>query len=193
MCAHAVFRGSALPGARVCVLTRAAQRVRVKAAISLRVGAVLNSHNVRNHFLSEISNCDLADRLDPGSIHRNSTRNGVYVILASVEARDPPAADRERSYRALLRIKRAFRMLQAADVPACAVLLEHGRSTRLGRRKGREDDLVLGVHEQPPMRAAVGLGTLTLVVQMGGTGKTTLAINTSAAAAGAASGAIRLR
>ena len=111
-----------------------------ESAIGLRIGDVLNRYKVRKRFVREISDRDFTDRRGPDSIDREPARNGVYVIRASLEARDLPAGDCVRSYRALTRVKSALRT--------------GSLSTRIPFRVASQ--VVPGVHLQPSMRGAVG-------------------------------------
>ena len=93
-----------------------AGRLQGAAEIGLRVGAVINRFKVRKHFTWEIGEARFTYRRDQGRIDSEAALDGVYVIRTSLGKQDLSAADCVRSYKALTRVERAFRTLQATGL-----------------------------------------------------------------------------
>ena len=94
----------------------AAGRLSGAADIGLRVGEVINRHKVKKHFRTEItdSSFDFARRED--RIAAEAALDGIYVIRTSLPEADMAPEDCVRSYKALTRVERAFRVIKTMNL-----------------------------------------------------------------------------
>ena len=94
----------------------AAGRLSGAAEIGLRVGEVINRHKVKKHFRTEITDgsFDFARRED--RIAAEAALDGIYVIRTSLPESDMAAEDCVRSYKALTRVERAFRVIKTMNL-----------------------------------------------------------------------------
>jgi len=90
--------------------------IRGAAEIGLRVGAVLNRHTMKKHFILEITDDAFAYRRDEEHIAQEAKLDGFYVIRTSVAKDLLPAESTVRAYKDLSKVERAFRCLKTVDL-----------------------------------------------------------------------------
>jgi hypothetical protein len=83
--------------------------LRGKDKIALRIGKVLNRRKVAKHFQIDISEDHFSYARNQDSITTEAALDGIYVLRASVAARDLDGPDVVSSYKALAHVERAFR------------------------------------------------------------------------------------
>ncbi|MCC7385824.1 MAG: IS1634 family transposase [Deltaproteobacteria bacterium] len=87
-----------------------------KAEIGLRVGRIIDKHNVAKHFKIEIKDRELHYRVRADRVEREASIDGIYVIRTSVPADVVSADDAVRHYKRLTRVERAFRSLKTLSL-----------------------------------------------------------------------------
>ncbi|MCC7380706.1 MAG: IS1634 family transposase [Deltaproteobacteria bacterium] len=87
-----------------------------KAEIGLRVGRIIDKHNVAKHFKIEIKDRELHYRVRTDRVEREASIDGIYVIRTSVPADVVSADDAVRHYKRLTRVERAFRSLKTLSL-----------------------------------------------------------------------------
>lgn len=90
--------------------------LRGAAAIGLAVGAVVNKRKVSKHFELEIADDRFGYHRKQEQIAAEAALDGFYVLRTSVPAKQLPAAEVVRSYKALAQAERAFRTLKGPEL-----------------------------------------------------------------------------
>ena len=100
----------------VVATQRARAPLRGEAKIALRVGKVLDRHNVGKHFKLRIEDDHFSYERDEAKIERESALDGVYVVRTSVEKDELNAEEVVRSYKSLSQVEEAFRCFKQVDL-----------------------------------------------------------------------------
>jgi len=100
----------------VVATQRSRAPLRGKDRIGVRVGKVLNRHNVGKHFRLHITDEGFKYERDTDKIASEAALDGIYVIRTSVPAEDLNSEETVRSYKSLSRVERAFRSLKSVDL-----------------------------------------------------------------------------
>jgi hypothetical protein len=90
--------------------------LRGAAAIGLAVGAVVHKRKVSKHFELEIAEDRFGYHRRQEQIAAEAALDGFYVLRTSVPAKQLPAAEVVRSYKALAQAERAFRTLKGPEL-----------------------------------------------------------------------------
>ncbi len=96
---------------------RARKPLRGQDEIGIRVGKIINAHNVGKHFILEINDTSFAYRRNDEKISEESALDGLYVIRTSIT--DPEILSDEdavSSYKSLTNVEAAFRCLKTVDL-----------------------------------------------------------------------------
>jgi transposase len=100
----------------VAATQRQRGRLRGKAEIGVRVGAVINRHKVAKHFKVEISDEGFSYSRNTERIEAEAALDGVYVIRTSVPEESLRAEEAVGAYKGLSTVERAFRSLKTVDL-----------------------------------------------------------------------------
>lgn len=84
--------------------------------IGIKVGKILNKHNMAKHFQIIINDNYLKWQRNEQNINNEQLLDGIYVIRTSEPSQKISAEDTVRSYKNLSLVERAFRCLKAIDV-----------------------------------------------------------------------------
>ena len=95
---------------------RARNPLRGKAAIALKVGAVLNRHKMAKHFEIAIEDDRFAFSRIAEAIARETALDGVYVVRTSLPTARLDDAATVAAYKRLSGVERAFRSLKTVDL-----------------------------------------------------------------------------
>ena len=102
---------------KIAAATRRARRaLRGKHNIGVRVGKILNRHNMGKHFQIRIDEAQFSYERKKTNIEREGNLDGVYVIRTSVKADVLPSQQVVASYKSLSGVERAFRSLKTVDL-----------------------------------------------------------------------------
>jgi transposase len=95
---------------------RARKPLRGKAAIALRVGAVLNKHKMAKHFETTIEDDRFDFRRQEKAIAEEAALDGIYVVRTNLPAAALDDAEAVAAYKRLSGVERAFRSLKTVDL-----------------------------------------------------------------------------
>jgi hypothetical protein len=102
---------------KIAAATRRAKRaLRGKHNIGVRVGKILNRHNMGKHFQIGIDEAQFSYERKKTNIEREGALDGVYVIRTSVKADTLSSQQVVASYKSLSGVERAFRSLKTVDL-----------------------------------------------------------------------------
>lgn len=102
---------------KIAAATRRAKRaLRGKHNIGVRVGKILNRHNMGKHFQIHIDEAQFSYERKKANIEREGNLDGVYVIRTSVKADILSSQQVVASYKSLSGVERAFRSLKTVDL-----------------------------------------------------------------------------
>lgn len=102
-------------GKIVTATTRIKNRLSGAAKIGLRVGKVLERHNVAKHFAIEISDDHFTYQRNQTSIQQEAALDGIYVVRTSVPRRELDETAVVKAYKSLATVERAFRCIKGFD------------------------------------------------------------------------------
>lgn len=91
-------------------------RLRSEQAIALKVGAALEQHKMRKHFLLTIGEGTLEFEIDRERVAREAATDGIYVIRSNVPSDQKDAGDLVRAYKDLAQLERVFKSLKHVDL-----------------------------------------------------------------------------
>ena len=90
--------------------------LRGTAAITLAVGAVIDTHKMRKHFDLDITDTAFSFARKTGEIAAEAATDGIYVVRTSLPAETLDDAATVRSYKSLALVERAFRCIKTVDL-----------------------------------------------------------------------------
>src|SRR5262249_43646330 len=100
----------------VTATKRAKSPLSGQAKIGLRIGRVLNRHQVGKHFELVIGDNGFSYQRKNDQIAAEAELDGIYVIRTSVKAENLTSEDTVRAYKDLSKVERAFRCLKTVDL-----------------------------------------------------------------------------
>lgn len=95
---------------------RAKNPLRGRAAIGLKVGAVLGKRKMGKHFRLDITDHAFSFQRDEASIAREAALDGIYVLRTAVPADSLDTAATVLAYKSLAQVERAFRSIKTVDL-----------------------------------------------------------------------------
>lgn len=102
---------------KIAAATRRAKRpLRGQDRIGVRVGKVLDRHQMGKHFVLAITDRAFSYQRDQAKITAEAALDGLYVIRTAVPATTLAAPDAVRAYKDLAQVERAFRCLKTVDL-----------------------------------------------------------------------------
>ncbi len=87
-----------------------------KDKIGVRVGRVINKHQVAKHFVLHIEDNSFDFEVNQQSVDAEAALDGIYVVRTSVEKETMDADQAVRSYKQLSNVERAFLCLKSVDL-----------------------------------------------------------------------------
>ena len=97
-------------------VTRSKRPLRGKAAIGVRVGAVLGRRKMGKHFQLTITDDGFRYAQNDDAMAAEAALDGIYVVRTSVSAEQLPPEQVVQSYKRLATVERAFRSLKTVDL-----------------------------------------------------------------------------
>jgi Transposase DDE domain len=97
-------------------VARKRQPLHGKAAIGLKVGAVLDKHKMAKHFVLDITDTSFGFSRKIEQITEEAALDGIYVVRTSLPAAVLDDAGTVRSYKSLSLVEHAFRCLKTVDL-----------------------------------------------------------------------------
>jgi Transposase DDE domain len=95
---------------------RARNPLRGEAEIALKVGAVVNRHNVAKHFDLTIGEASFSFHRKTAAIAAEAALDGIYVVRTNLPKKLLDDAATVGAYKSLARVERAFRSLKTVDI-----------------------------------------------------------------------------
>jgi hypothetical protein len=108
---------------------RARNPLRGRAAIALKVGAVLAKRKMAKHFRLDIADHAFSFQRDEASIAREAALDGIYVLRTAVPADRLDTAATVLAYKSLAQVERAFRSIKTVDLEVRPI--HHRRAARV--------------------------------------------------------------
>ena len=95
---------------------RAKKRLRGKAQIGLKVGAVVGKYKMAKHFTLTITDTDFSFVRKQDAIDEEARLDGIYVVRTSLAAQALDDDASVRAYKSLAQVERAIRSIKTVDL-----------------------------------------------------------------------------
>ena len=97
-------------------VSRARKPLRGKAAIALKVGAVINRYKMAKHFELDIGETSFAFHRNANAIAAEAALDGIYVVRTNLAKQVLGDAATVGAYKSLAKVEHAFRSLKTLDI-----------------------------------------------------------------------------
>ena len=95
---------------------RVKRKLHGKDKIGIKVGRVINRHNMAKHFKVEITEDSFSYCLDKDSIDNESKTDGIYIVRTNVTSDIISATQAVAAYKSLSQVEKAFRCSKTIDL-----------------------------------------------------------------------------